>query len=378
VEETLDYLLREMRLPEGGFASAQDADTLGREGLTYVWAYDEIVEALDPDEAELVLARYGVTMGGNFEGASILYVAAEVDDAEGRLEAARRKLLALRDRRPQPARDDKALAAWNGLALAAFAEAGLRLGRSDYLDAARSLGDFLLGPMTDGRGRLLRTFRAGEAKLDGYLEDYANVASGLLELYTASGELRWLEEARRIALLAVDLFGDPEQGGFYFTASDGEALVARKKEILDQPTPSGNSMLALTLVRLARIYGDGELERLGVDVLRLGHGLAERAPSAVGYLLCALGLHFSPPREVAVVGDSEDTAAALRRAALERYAPDTVYAFATGPGDPALERVPLLEGKGLVDGRPAAYVCERFACRAPVTDPGALRELLEA
>jgi uncharacterized protein YyaL (SSP411 family) len=378
VEETLDYLLRDMRLPEGGFASAQDADTLGREGLTYVWTPREIAEALEPAEAELVIARYGVTAAGNFEGANILHVAAEVDDPAGRLAAARRKLLEARSRRPQPARDDKAIAAWNGLALAAFAEAGLRLERPDYLDAARALAEFLLGAMTDERGRLLRSYRAGEAKIDGYLEDYANVANGLLELYTATGELRWLEEAGRLARLAVDLFGDPDEGGFFFTAADGEALVARKKEVLDQPTPSGNSMLAHVLLRLSRIYGDAELERLGVGVLRLGASLADRAPSAVGHLLSVLGLYFSPPREIAIVGAPGGATEALRRAALEPFAPTTVYAFATGPGDPALERVPLLEGKDLVGGAPAAYVCERFACRAPVTDPDELRRLLAA
>jgi uncharacterized protein YyaL (SSP411 family) len=374
VEETLDYLLREMRLPEGGLASAQDADTHGEEGLTYVWLFDEIVDVLEPDEAELVIARFGVTAGGNFEGRNILHVADPTVEVSRQT---RQRLLEERIRREQPLRDDKALAAWNGLALAVLAEAGLRLEREDYLEAARELADFLLVTMSDADGRLHRTYRAGQAKINGYLEDYANVANGLLELYTATGELRYLEEGNRLARLALELFGDPEHGGFFFTPADGERLVARKKELDDNPTPSGNSMLAYVLLRLARIYGDEEHARRAVDVFRLALRLIERAPSAVGHLLCALELHFSPPREIAIVGGAgEPATASLRRVALERFAPSTVYAFAEGPDDPALERVPLLAGKGLVDGRPAAYVCESFACKAPLTDPDALREAL--
>ncbi len=375
--ETLDYLLREMRLPEGGFASAQDADTLGEEGLTYVWRLDEIAEVLEPEEAELVIARFGVTAAGNFEGANILHVVAEVDDSEGRLPEALRKLFAARDRRPQPARDDKALAAWNGLALTAFAEAGARLDRDDYLAAAETLASFLRETMTDERGRLYRTYRAGQAKGTGYLEDYASVANGLLDLYTATGDLRHLEEARRLTALARQLFEDSDLGGYFFTPVDGEALIARRKELADQPIPSGNSLLAIVLLRLARIYGEEELELRALDVFRLAFSLLERAPSAVGYALCALDLHFSPPREVAIVGPFAEAATlSLRRAALERFEPSTVFAFAEGADDPALERVPLLVGKGLVDGQPAAYVCENFVCRAPVTDPQALRETL--
>ena len=377
VEETLDYLLRELRLPEGGLASAQDADTQGEEGLTYVWLLDELVGLLEPNEAELVVARYGVTAQGNFEGGNVLHVAAEVDDPEGKLASARRKLLEARSRRPQPAQDDKALAAWNGLALSALAEAGLRLGRDDYLEAARTLAAFLGSAMTDERGRLHRTYRAGVAKGTGYLEDYANVANGLLDLYTATGELPYLEEARRLAGVVLELFHDPDEGGFFFTPADGERLVARKKELDDHPAPSGNSMTAFVLLRLARTYGEEELEHRAVDVFRLAYRLMEGAPSAVGHLLCALELHFSAPREVAIVGRSGDPATeSLRRAALERFEPGTVYAFAEGPDDPAVARVPLLAGKGLVDGRPAAYVCESFACKAPVTDAAALREAL--
>jgi uncharacterized protein YyaL (SSP411 family) len=339
-EETLDYMLRELLLPEGGFASAQDADTDGVEGLTFTWTPDEGVreELLEPFE----------------HGRSV--IRGELSDDE------RAHLFEIREQRPKPLRDDKAITAWNGLALAALAEAGRRFERADYLDAARRLGEFLLGPLSDGE-RLHRTFRAGEAKGTGYLEDYADTAHGLLELHVATGELRWLREANRLARLAVELFADDERGGFYLSPADGEELVARKKDLEDHPTPSGNSMLASVLLRLARIHGDDELERLAVGVFRLVHGAVTRAPAAFGHALTALDLHFSPPRELAIVGPVESPVA---RAALEPFQPNTVVAVGSS------DEVPLLAGKTLVHGQAAVYVCERFACRAPVTDPAAL------
>jgi uncharacterized protein YyaL (SSP411 family) len=340
VEETLDYALRELRLPGGGFASAQDADTEGVEGLTFTWAPGEgaLEELLEPFEHGRFVLR-------------------------GELDAeTRARLFELRERRPKPLRDDKAIAAWNGLMLAALAEAGRRLDRADYLEAARELGEFLLGPLSDGE-RLHRTWRAGEAKGTGYLEDYADVANGLYELHVATGELRWLEEARRLVALALELFADDERGGFFLSPADGERLVARKKELDDHPTPSGNSMLAYVGLRLARVYGDDELERAAVGVFRLLRDSLARVPSAFGHALCALDLHFAPPRELAIVGPLDSPVA---RAALAPWDPNAVVAV--GPA----EGVPLLEGKGLVDGRTAVYVCERFACRAPATDPAEL------
>jgi uncharacterized protein len=336
--ETIEYMLRELLLPEGGFASAQDADTDGVEGLTFTWTEEEGVpaELLQPFE----------------HGRSI--IRGELD------EATRARLFAIREQRPKPLRDDKAIASWNGLALAALAEAGRRLGRQDWIEAAGRLGDFLLGPLTGEGGRLRRSFRDGRTSGDGYLDDYANVAHGLIELHVATGELRWLREANRLARLAVELFADEERGGFFLSPADGERLVARTKELDDHPLPSGNSMLAHVLLRLARIYGDDELERRGVSVLRLLRPALERAPSAFGWGLVALDLHLSPPRELAIVGpvDSE-----VARAALEPWQPRAVVAV--GPA----EDVPLLAGKALVGGEPAVYVCERFACQAPVTDP---------
>ncbi|MGB2954047.1 MAG: thioredoxin domain-containing protein [Gaiellaceae bacterium] len=340
-EETLEYMLRELRLPEGGFASAQDADTDGVEGLTYTWSPEEDVpgELLEPFEQGRFVIR-------------------------GELDLTlRERLLEQRARRPQPLRDDKAVAAWNGLALAALAEGGRRLDRTDLLDAARATAEFLLGPLSND-GRLHRTWRAGEARGTGYLEDYADVANGLYELHVATGELRWLEEGRRLALLAVELFADKERGGFFMTPSDGERLVARKKELDDHPVPSGNSMLAFVLLRLARIWGDDELERRAVSVFRLIRDAIPRAPQAFAHSLCALDLYLAPPRELAIVGSPADEVA---RAALAPFDPNAVVAF--GPAD----TVPLLEGKDFVDGRPAVYICERFACKAPVTEADELR-----
>jgi uncharacterized protein len=341
VEETLDYVLRELALPEGGFASAQDADTEGVEGLTFTWTAEEgVPEALlHPFE----------------EGRSI--IRGELD------EDLRRRLFDLREQRPKPLRDDKAIASWNGLLLAALAEAGRRLGRRDWLDAAVRLGGFLLGPLSDEQGRLYRTFREGRPKNTGFLEDYADVANGLYELHVATGELRWLEEANRLARLAVELFRDDERGGFFLAPEHGERLVARQKTFDDHPTPSGNSMLAFVLLRLARIYGDTDLERRAVDVFRLVSGALPRAPQAFGHALSALDLHFSPPRELAILGPVDSEVAV---AALAPFEPNTVVAV--GPAD----GVPLLEGKGLVDGKPAVYVCENFACRVPVTDAALL------
>ena len=335
---TIEYMLRELLLPEGGFASAQDADTDGVEGLTFTWTAEEGAPAdlLEPFE----------------HGRSILR--GELD------EATRARLHEQREQRPKPLRDDKAIASWNGLALAALAEAARRLERPDWLEAARRLGDFLLGPLSDEDGRLRRSYRDGRTSGSGYLDDYANVAHGLLELHVATGELRWLREADRLARLAIELFHDEERGGFYLAPAGGEQLVARTKELDDHPLPSGNSMLAHVLLRLARIYGDDELEHKAVSVLRLVRPALEQAPSAFGWALVALDLYLSPPSELAIAGSVDSDVA---RAALEPWRPRTVVAV--GPADD----VPLLDGKGLVDGEPAVYVCERFVCQAPVTDP---------
>jgi uncharacterized protein YyaL (SSP411 family) len=353
-ERTVEYVLRELSLPEGGFASAQDADTDGVEGLTFTWTTDELAAALGAPRDELLRP---------FEhGRSILR--GELTEEE------RARLLEVRAARPQPGLDDKAVASWNGLMLAALAEAGLRLGRDDWLERARALAEFLLGPLTDEEGRLFRTYRDRQARHAAVLEDYADVAHGLLELHAADGDPRWLAEARRLAQLAKELFADEERGGFWLTSSDGEQLVARTKSFDDHPTPSGNSMLAYVLLRLARIDGDAELERRAAGVLRLVRDAATRAPTAFGHALSALDLYLSPPRELAIVGPREDAVTReLARAALADWRPNMVVAWSAGAGDAAAQEVALLAGKDLVGGLPAVYACESFACQRPVTDP---------
>jgi uncharacterized protein len=337
VEQTVEYMLRELRLPEGAFASAQDADTDGVEGATFTWAPGDGApeELLEPFEHGRFVLR------GDLD------------------EDTRARLFELREQRPKPLRDDKAIASWNGLAIAALAETGARLEREDVTQAAVEAAEFVLGTLTDADGRLHRTWREGVAKGTGYLEDYANVAHGLYELHVATGDLRWLRESRRLALLAVDLFADDEHGGFFMTPAGGEELVTRKKDVDDHPTPSGNSMLAYALLRLARIWGDDDLERCAAGVFRLLLPTLPRAPSAFGWALCALDLYLSTPRELALIASPTDD---LSRAVLARWDPNAVVAF--GPDDD----VPLLAGKTRVDGRPTLYECERFACRAPVTD----------
>jgi hypothetical protein len=345
VEETVEYLLREMGVEGGGFASAQDADTDGVEGLTYTWTPEEW-QALGLDPALLEPFEHGRTI------------------VRGTLDAAAKaRLLAVRSERSQPFRDDKAIASWNGLALAALAEAARRLDRADWLDAAVALGGFLLGPLRGEDGRVLRSVREGRVSGSGFLDDHANVAHGLLELHVATGDVSWLLEARRIAGVAIDLFADDERGGFFLAPRDGEALAARTKDLDDDPIPSGNSMLASVLLRLGRIWGDDALIGRAEGVLRLLAAPMERVPRGFSWALCALALHLSPPREIAIAGD---VGADVARAALAGFTPDTVVAV--GPA----EDVPLLAGKGLVDGETAVYVCEHFACRAPVTRPDEL------
>ena len=332
-DATIDYVLRELALEGGGFASAQDADTNGVEGATFTWAPGEGApeELLEPFEHGRFVLR------------------GELD------EATRARLFELREAREKPLRDDKAIASWNGLMLAALAQAG-------RVEPAVALGAFLLGPLSSADGRLHRTWREGVAKGTGYLEDYADVAYGLMELHVATGDPRWLREAHRLATLAVELFADGG-GGFFQSPRDGEQLVARKKELDDHPTPSGNAMLAYVLLRLARIWGDDALERRAVSVLRIVADVVVRAPTAVGWQLVALDQHLAPRRELAIVGDRD---APVARAAVDRAAETDVIAF--GPADD----VPLLAGRTEVDGRAAVYLCERFACALPVTEPAEL------
>jgi uncharacterized protein YyaL (SSP411 family) len=370
--ETLDWALKEMRAPEGGFYSALEADSEGEEGKFYVWTSDEVCELLDED-AEPLIRYWGLDAEPNFENANVLHVAGDEIDPQ-LLERARRTLYKERSKRVWPGLDDKRLTSWNALMIAALADAGAALGREDYVDAARRCADFLLGTMRDDSGRLLRTFKDGRATLNAYLEDHAFLVEALLLLYEATFETRWFSEARSLADAMIERYPDPD-GGFYTTSSDHEQLVTRPKEIQDHPIPSGNSSATFALVRLAAFTGESEYERHALAVFRLLHEPAGRHPQAFSHLLQAIHFHFASRREVALVGDSLDS---LARVVHGSFRPSVVVA-GMHPGDEAAQReIPLLRDRAAVNGAPAAYVCENFACRLPVTEPEELAKQLDA
>jgi uncharacterized protein YyaL (SSP411 family) len=367
-EETLDWALREMRAPEGGFYSALDADSEGVEGKFYVWSLDELEELV----GEAAIAYFGATRRGNFEGLNHLTARgpAIADDERA---GARVALLERRNARIWPGLDDKRLAGWNALMISALADAGAVLDRGDYLDAARGAADFVLMKMRDDRGRLLRTFNEGQAKLNAYLEDHAFLLEALLDLYEATFEPRWFTEARALADTLIARFADSEQGGFFSTSDDHEQLLARRKDLEDAPIPAGGSSAAFGLLRLSALTGEHSYERLAVGHLRLLHEIAPRHPTAFGHVLRAIDFHLRTVREVALVGPDEGVAqlAAVVRSTLR---PGLVLAGGDGSGSP----VPLLRDRDPIDGVAAAYVCEHFACRRPVTEPDELTALLAA
>jgi uncharacterized protein YyaL (SSP411 family) len=348
-EETLDFLVRELRQDEGGFASALDADSEGVEGKFYVWSLDEV----SPDQARY----FGMTAGGNHEGLNIP-VRAAPDPPE--LAEWKAELLERREQRVRPGLDDKRLTSWNALAISALADAGAVLGRSDYLDAARTCADFLLTTMRDADGRLLRTYNRGEARLPAYLEDHGYLVEALLTLSEATFEDRWFTAARDLADETIFRFGDPERGGFFSAAHDHEQLIARRKELEDTPIPSGQSALAYGLLRLGALTGERSYAEQALGVLRpLGQAVAQY-PQAFGHLLQAMAFAHGPVREVALVGDVDAFAKVVRA----EYRPRTVVA--------ASPAVPLMEGRVA----PGAYVCEGFVCRAPVATPEELAAAL--
>jgi uncharacterized protein len=360
--ETLDYLLREMRHPDGGFYSSQDADSEGEEGRFYVWSWEELVEAAGEDVAEAL----GAGPEGNWEGTNVLWrpsgERAVPDDA-------RRLLLERREKRVRPGTDDKVLAAWNGLAISALAETGRALGRSDYVEEAERAAGFVLTALRREDGRLLRAWRDGRTSGPAYLDDHVLLAAACLELYQTTFDLRWFRESRRLADRTLELFRDPDGGAFFQTGSDAESLVIRPKELLDNAVPSGNSVAAEVLQRLSLYTGDAELEGAGVGALRPVRDLMVRAPSAFGHALSALDLYLSASKEIAIVGDL-GAAGPLLDEVWRRYLPNAILAAADDAG--AGRTVPLLADRSPQDGRPAAYVCERFVCQRPVTEPAAL------
>ena len=375
VEETLDYVLRDMTDPAGGFYSAEDADSEGHEGKFYVWTADEIRAALTPDEAAAALAHWGVDRGPNFEGKSILYVPGE--PAPERVASARRKLFAIRERRVRPGRDDKVLAAWNGLALRAFAEAGRALGRADYIAAAVRNAEFLLREMRRD-GRLLRTWKAGRAKLNAYLEDYALVAGALIDVYEATFDRRWLDASRQLADDMIRLFWDDTIEGFYDTGNDHEKLIVRPRNLFDNAVPCGSSSAIETLLRLGVLTGETRYESHALNALRPMADLMGRYPAGFGRFLCALDFNLGPVAEIALVSPGSEGLEPLVREVFGRYLPNRVVVGMRDGDVAAAQGIPLLAERAAVDGRATAYVCRNYACQLPVTDSDALRQQLEA
>jgi len=372
-EETLDYVLREMTAPEGGFYSSQDADSEGEEGKFFVWTADEISSVLGPD-SEAALRYWAVDRGSNFEGRNILWVPGEPDPE--RIAGARQRLRQVRERRVHPGRDDKVLVAWNGLACRAFAEAGRALGRTDYVAAAVGNAEFVLTAMRVD-GRLLRTWKSGQARLQGYLADYATMASALLEVYQATLDRRWLDEARRLADDMLRLFWDDDVAGFYDTGSDHERLIVRPRNLFDNAVPCGSSVAIEALLRLRVLTGEAGYEAKALAALRPMADLLSRYPGGFGRFLCALDFNLGPVVEVALVDGPKGGLEALLGEVYSRYSPNRVVA-GTRDGETApAGGIPLLEGRGAVDGRATAYVCRNYTCDLPVTEPAALARQLD-
>jgi uncharacterized protein YyaL (SSP411 family) len=382
-EQTLDYVVAEMRLPDGGFASTQDADSEGEEGRFFVWTPQQLRDALPHgDDAALAARVFGVSDAGNFEhGTTVLSIpypleqvatafGVDVAELESRLERIRAVLYQVREQRVHPGRDDKVITAWNALMLAAFAEAGAALQRDDYVQVARDCGQFLLTHVRRD-GTLLRTWRQGAAKIAGFLEDHAFLCDALLTLYQASGEPRWFAEAQRLAGDMVERFHDPV-GGFYDTAIDAEPLLVRPKSLDDNAVPAGQSIAAHALLRLYAYTGEERWQSTALSVVGPLAQAVARSPLALANLAWALELAVTPVREVAIAGAGDEAgAAALVRTVSERFDPARVLAW--GPAD----GVPLMAERTPVDGRAAAYVCRRFACEQPVTEPRELAALLD-
>jgi uncharacterized protein len=363
-EETLDFVVREMRDPNGAFYSTQDADSEGVEGKYYVWRLDEFRQVVGAD-AEAIANHFDVTEGGNWEHTNILNLREEPDPSlEPKIESAKKKLYAARDRRIKPGRDEKVLTDWNGLMLRAFAEAAAYLGRDDYRSIAESNADFLLNTMWDGN-RLLHSFKDGRARFNGYLDDYANLADGLFALYELTFDAKWLHTAVQIADRMIERFWDAA-GGFYFTAVDHESLLTRTKDFFDNATPSGNSIAADVLLRMAAILDRKDYRQKAEDVFLTVAGSMKQYASGFGRMLAALDFHIGPVKEIAIVG-APDTFLQVFRS---HYLPRSVVAAGSN------QTVTLLQDRPMLDGKPTAYVCENFACKQPVTDVAAFRSQL--
>ncbi len=371
-EETLDYVVREMLDPEGGFYATQSAESMGEEGRFFVWTPEQIREVLGED-ADAFMRAYGVQPGGNWEGKSILTLSGSWEERQA-LADARRRLFEARKRRVQPERDEKVLTSWNGLMLAAFAEAGRALGRDDYVHVAQRNAAFLLEELVADEGLLLHTWYDGEAKVAAYLDDYANLIDGLLALYQTTFEPRWYLAAQGLAEGMLARFRAP-QGGFFDTSDVHEELITRPRSLQDNAVPSGNAMAALDLLRLSQLAVEPRYAEEAQRSLQQVQQMLGRYPLGFGQWLSALEYALADTREIAILGAPEDAEVqALLGACADGFRPHQVLAV----GDPKEmeDTVPILQDRPRVDGQATAYVCVDFTCQRPVTDPEALREML--
>ena len=391
-EQILSYVTRDMTDPEGGFYSAEDADSEGEEGKFYVWTPDEVLETLGDRDGEWFCRLYGITEEGNFEGSSIPnllgHTFGQFAEKEGvsegevreRAEALRRKLFAAREKRVRPGKDDKILTAWNGLMIAAFAIAARAFGREDYREAAERAASFVLAKLRRPDGRLLARWRDGEAAYPAYLDDYACMVWALIELYETTFDAAHLDRALELNREMIRLFRDEERGGFFFYGHDAEKLIAPVKETFDGAMPSGNSLAAWNLIRLARLTGDGELEALFEKHLESSAGAISRYPAGHAMFLTAMLHAYEPGREIVIAGDREDPQTGRFIAAIHRmFLPNMVVMLHSpgAEGEAARRLMPVIADKTPVEGKTAVYVCEHYACQAPVTEPGALTAMLK-
>jgi len=387
-EEALEYIVRDMTDRTGAFYSSEDADSEGEEGKFYVWTPEEVLAALGDEDGLVFCAFFNVTRQGNFEhGTSILNTPRTleefseetgrgIDEVRRIIRAGKQKLAQVRSLRVRPGRDDKSLAAWNGLMLTAFAEAANILGRDDYRQVAIRNAEFILDKlMIDGR--LLRTYKNGQAKLNAYLEDYAYVAEGLLALYEATFEPRYIQQTLHLADVMIERFWDADEGGFFFTASDHEELIARTKDYFDNAIPSGNSVAALLFQKLAVLTREHKYQRCALDIMHTAKDVVAKFPSAFGYLLCAIDFYLSEPREIAIVGgrDSHEVRLFVEEI-YSRFLPNKVIAGTSEEGPESAGVVQLLADRPKLNGTPTAYVCRNYVCLAPATNREELADRL--
>jgi hypothetical protein len=383
VEGILDYVLREMTDPSGGFYSTQDADSEGHEGKFFVWNIKEIQTALGETAAAQFCDYYNITESGNFEGKNIPNVTRSIEDVavahnvsvsqlQASLNESKRLLFELREGRIKPDRDDKVITAWNGLMMASFAEAGVVLNRPDYTEAAIRNAEFVQSNLRKD-GQWLRTWKGGVAKFNAYLEDYAFLSEGFLTLYETTGQFRWLTKSLAVTVQMIAEFWDDDAGGFFFTGKSHENLIVRSKDFFDNATPSGNSVAAMVLLRLSILSGKEDYRNKAVATLREIAGQARRYPSGFGYALSAADFLLSTPKEVAIVGNNPNDIQPMIEEVWRRYLPNKVVAASYG-----IDVLPLLEGRTAIKGQPTAYVCEHYTCQQPVTEVSALAEQLSA